>query len=350
VVIKIEKFINSDTSYTTMKRVLIKDLAGFLKDINKEKSLKKFSKKTKINYNNLKRWARGESLIPEKEFLNLLSYSKNKSHWLKNIEYKEEYWGSIKGGINSSKKRTKKEIREKMEKMRSCIKRKPKKVIFKMNKRTCEFYGSLMGDGCITKHKIKGRKHHRHVICFVGHRELEKEYHEIYLRNLIKEEFKLNPYIWVSKKKKARVLKIHNKSLFSELIKLKFPLGKKGQKLKIPKKIENLPWNLQKYVIRGLFDTDGSIYARKDEFYRHPHLSITSISRPLIKQLHKILRKRGYPAWINKYPLKFAQAIVIKGNKNTIKWMRDIGSSNSKHIFKYQYWLKNKKLPTYLLG
>ncbi len=332
-----------------MRRVHIKEINKFFGEINKKTSLREFSNEIGVNYNNLKRWARGENLIPEDKFIFLLKYSRNKNFWLKEAEYKEENWGQKLAG-EYTKNLPKKILKKRMEIVRKNIKYKPKKIILRLNRPTCEFYGALMGDGCITKHKIKGRKYYKYIINFIGHRDLDKNYHEDYLKNLIKNEFGLNTYIWISKKDKSRILQIHSKSLLEELIKLKFPLGKKGQKLKIPKELERLPWKLQKHLIRGLFDTDGSIYTRKDEFYRHPHISITSISRSLIKQLHKLLRERGYPAWINKSPSKSAQAIVIKGNKNTIKWMEDIGSSNHKHIFKYQYWLKNKKLPAYLMG
>jgi len=59
-----------------MKRVRIKDYKEFFKDIKKNKSLKEFSKKSNISYSCLKRWSRGENLIPEKIFLRLLGQSK----------------------------------------------------------------------------------------------------------------------------------------------------------------------------------------------------------------------------------------------------------------------------------
>jgi len=332
-----------------MKRVRIKDYKEFFKDIKKNKSLKEFSKKSNISYSCLKRWSRGENLIPEKIFLRLLGHSKKRAKWKNQASYKEENWGQkIAGKI--IKGLPKKELKKRMKVAREGIKDKPNKVRLKFNKKTCEFYGALMGDGCITKHKVKNKDYYKYIISFTGHKELDRDYHEKYLKDLIKEEFNINPYIQTEKNRKVRTLKLFNQSLLNELIKVGFPLGKKGQKLRIPKRLQELPWSLQKQVIRGLFDTDGSIYARKDEFYRHPHLSITSISKPLIRQLHNILRKRGYPAWINKSPSKSAQMVIVKGNKNAIRWIKDIGSSNPKHIFKYQYWLKNKNLPAYLLG
>ena len=39
----------------------------------------------------------------------------------------------------------------------------------------------------------------------------------------------------------------------------------------------------------------------------------------------------------------------MKGIKNVNRWMDDIGSSNPKHKFKYQYWVAHRKLPANLI-
>tara|TARA_Y100000310_G_C20687415_1_gene819989 strand:+ start:1319 stop:2377 length:1059 start_codon:yes stop_codon:yes gene_type:complete len=350
VVKKIERFIKFRILKEYMiRRVVINDPKLFFKEITNNESLREFCNKNKVVYSTAKQWARGENFIPENIFKLLLKHSNRKKYWLSKSVYKEGNWGP-KRGAEINNKKSAKELKSRMEKARSAIKSKPKEVKFKITKGTCEFFGALMGDGCITKHKLKGKKHYKYIIIFSGHKYLEKKYHEDYLRSLIKNEFNLNSSIALGKKQKVRTLKIFNRSLLEELVRYDFPLGKKGQKLEIPKKLSKLSWKYKKFIIRGLFDTDGSIYARKDENYMHPHISITSISKKLIRQLYYILRERNYPAWITKSNnSKSAESLVIKGNKNTIKWMEDIGSSNSKHLFKYKHWLKNKELPARLL-
>ena len=222
---------------------------------------------------------------------------------------------------------------------------KTKEININLNKNLCEFYGALMGDGCLCKFKRKNRKNYGTRIIFTGHKILDKEYHERYLNELIKEEFNIKPYIYVSKIKNIRNLIISNNLLFKELKKLGFPIGEKGQKLKIPNKLMKLPWNIKKYIIRGFFDTDGCIYARKDENYRYPHISLSTNSKILIKQLYKILKERNYHVWISKGS---KLDVRLKGIKNTIKWMDDIGSSNLRHTFKYEYFQKNGILPANL--
>ena len=157
-------------------------------------------------------------------------------------------------------------------------------------------------------------------------------------------EFNLNPYIYCSKKENIRSLIITNRPFFEALVKLGFPVGKKGQKLKIPNKILKLPWDIKKYLIRGIFDTDGCIVARKDENYKYPCIIISSHSKPLIKQLYYLLRSKEYPFWITKHKSE----IRMRGIKNVKRWMSDIGCSNLRHKYKYEYWLKNKRLPANL--
>ena len=63
-----------------------------------------------------------------------------------------------------------------------------------------------------------------------------------------------------------------------------------------------------------------------------------------MQQLYTILRRKGYTAYINR------DNLFIKGIQNVKMWMKEIGSSNSKHIFKYEYWLNHGKLPAGLIN
>ncbi|MBW2966327.1 LAGLIDADG family homing endonuclease [Candidatus Woesearchaeota archaeon] len=101
----------------------------------------------------------------------------------------------------------------------------------------------------------------------------------------------------------------------------------------------DLPWETKKFLIRGLFDTDGTIFAKKNEGYRYPYIGFTSKNKIFLKQVQILLRKKGYPFYTNN------DNLFMKGIKNIKKWMKDVGTSNSKHKFKYEYWTKHGKLP-----
>ena len=38
--------------------------------------------------------------------------------------------------------------------------------------------------------------------------------------------------------------------------------------------------------------------------------------------------------------------ILMRGNENVIRWMKDVGSNNPKHMIKYEYWRKHGVLPS----
>ncbi len=330
-----------------MRRVLINNINDFFKQILQDKSLKEFAKENKISYSRIKRWARGEILIPEDVFIQLLSKSKNKDFWLKNIKYKSENWGQIKGGLKSVSSLSKDSLNKKLQKARKNIKKQsPKELKLNINESFCEFYGALMGDGCLSRFKRSDCNAYRYAIIITGDKNLDKDYHENYLSNIIKNEFKIKPYIYLVPNINTRKLILYNTQLFLALEKISFPVGEKGKRLKIPDSLMSLDWDFQKLVLRGLFDTDGSIYARKDEGYKYLHVTISSISEDLINQIASLLKEHNYPHWIDKNK----ENIRIKGNKNVIRWMNDIGSSNNRHIFKYNYWLKHNTLPAYLRG
>lgn len=219
------------------------------------------------------------------------------------------------------------------------------KIKIKINRRFLEFYGALMGDGCLSKVMASSGRVYYYVQ-LTGNKILDRDYHENYLIPLIKKEFNVPFRLKERKWENTIDLISTNKVLFMALKDFGFPVGKKGKSLKIPQKIHTLGWGSKKYLIRGLFDTDGCISARKDEGYKYPHIIISSQSIILIKQLYSMLRERGYPAWITKKK----DEVRIKGRKNTIKWMNDIGSSNKRHTFKYELWLKKGILPVKAKG
>jgi len=100
----------------------------------------------------------------------------------------------------------------------------------------------------------------------------------------------------------------------------------------------SLPWEYKKMVIRGLLDTDGCFFARKDEDYRYPYILISSAYSDFRKQIVNILRERSYPAYIH------GTNVLVRGAANIHKWMSDIGSSHPKIIKKYEEWIRTGRM------
>lgn len=321
-------------------RIKLKKQREFFKEIlSKEKiNLIQLSKKLKLNYSNLKQYSRAERTIPEHVFSVLISLSPNSLYWDNNKIILKDNWGLIKGGINAGKSRNIKDKLAYARKFRKII-----KVKIILNETFCEFYGMLLGDGCISRFKNE-EGFERLQIAIVCNKKLDSEYLKSW-REILKREYRLNPYYYEHKEMNFCRLTINNKGFCLDLNnKLDVPIGLKYDKLKISNKILALPWAKKKYVLRGLFDTDGIIFARKDESYKYPHVSITSKSHSFLMQIKNILREQGYPAYINGVDVR------VKGIENVRKWFSDIGSSNPRNIKKYKYFLKHGNLPPQSLG
>lgn len=320
-------------------RYKLKNPTDFFDEIlfNKGINLKKFSKIIAVNYSTIKKYRRGELTLPKEVFEKLVEYSSNKSFWLgQKIEFKNN-WGALKGGFIAGTMSNKNKRAAYARKFRQIV-----NVKIRKNKEFCEFYGALLGDGCLVRFRDY-KNTRRYVIQLTGNLKLDKDYW-IYLTALLSNQYKLHSYYYERPKNNCCVLTIKNKGLFYELNKKFFvPIGLKYGKLKLPNNILNLPWKVKKFVLRGLFDTDGCIIANKRENYRYPWIVISSKSERFRNQLIKMLKEQNYPAY------NTGSDVCVRGISNVKRWFDDIGSSNSRNLIKYEYFLKHRCLPARLL-
>ncbi len=157
----------------------------------------------------------------------------------------------------------------------------------KITKGMAELIGALIGDGYIY------RSHRKYQIGFVGSPITDKEYFK-----------KLQYLIFSEWKKKAKIkfrergirMVIDSKEIAIFLIEeLKIPHGEeKCEKVEIPEEIV-ANWELAKNTIRGIADTDGSVFvAKKPGIEKYPSIEITTTSKKLAEQIKDILVKRGF--------------------------------------------------------
>ncbi len=214
---------------------------------------------------------------------------------------------------------------------------KSKNFINFKNSKFLEFYGIMMGDGCLSQFYANYDKRERKVVVITCNAVKDYEYVSSYISSLIKDIYGFTPYIRINKKQNVIIIYITNKYVFYSLQNYDFPVGKKYQ-ISIPRRMMNLPKKKINHIIRGIFDTDGCISARKDENYLYPHILISSYSQLLRQQLKEILQEQNFRAYIHD------TNVVIKGKANFIKWFKLIGSSNSRNINKYKEWLETGKI------
>ena len=190
----------------------------------------------------------------------------------------------------------------------------------------CELIGAFIGDGFTNRY---GRVY---VIQFTGHAYLDREYHTKILMACVKGISPESNPILTTKENTLR-LTINSKELHYLLTKrFKFPAGKKTYSVVIPDEILKADSLLLKRCIRGIFDTDGSVYLDKRDAFKVPYIRIglEMVSKHLMRQIYDILRRFEINATITSDFRK----IQINGVKNCKKFVETIGFSNQRHLGK----------------
>lgn len=209
----------------------------------------------------------------------------------------------------------------------------------KISEGVAELIGVLIGDGYIYNRNGK------YQIGFVGSPLTDKEYYEK-LQELILSEWEKQARIKL-RERGIRIV-INSKKICNFLInELGIQNGsEKCKRIKIPEKIrEN--WKLVRNTLRGIADTDGSVFAaRKPGIEHYPSIEITTSSRVLAEQIREILSRKGFRvANIWQYKSKLSRRTTYKvplnGKKNLKKWINEIGFSNPYKLNRATKYLKN---------
>jgi len=259
-------------------------------------------------------WRKNGNTIPESMLKNILKLHPS-IRWVSikdQIKILEPYWGQKKG----KRSRVKKEIE---------IKHLEDSGDF------AELYGILLGDGCIYSN-LTG-------FCISGNSVLDKHYLESYVSDLIFRLFNLRPKIYYSKEAKSVRCVLYSKAIARLLVRRGFPKGyKKINKVKIPNRLFKKK-SLIRACIRGINDTDGSIYHQKNSKII---LDICIKTKSLLDSTIRAFME------IN-FPINYTHnRIYLCGQKSISKFIEEIGSSNLRNIKKYERFLKTGKVPTSL--
>lgn len=112
-------------------------------------------------------------------------------------------------------------------------------------------------------------------------------------------------------------------------------------------KEEFLSWKKSKHILRGIFETDGSLFFSKSKnsynLSYYPRLAIKTASSVLSTQILNILSLRSFK--VHTYEDGKINVIYLSGSKMLDKWVNEIGFSSDKNRTKYELW---KKLGFYI--
>ncbi|MBI2047496.1 hypothetical protein HYT26_05050 [Candidatus Pacearchaeota archaeon] len=289
----------------------------------------------------MKKYGREECLMPLSLVRKLCSLSNVDIKSL-DITYLPKNWGAVKGG--------KKGIIKMMNKYNSQLKiwrNKGRKKSFgnlkkinypELNEELAEFIGAYLGDGTITNYFVRISGDYRYDLPYFD-----------YLSELIIRLFGIKPKIYRDKRLiNTCYLLISSKNVCS-FLKDNYNL-KYGDKLKnnscIPKQILK-DKNCSIACLRGLVDTDGSV-SRRGRKGSQFCVQFSSYIPELLHQAYNIGRELGIFTYLTGHE--------TGTNKwgNILKYFKVIGSSNLKHVIRFNLrYSKNKTLyvrdvPVYL--
>lgn len=164
-----------------------------------------------------------------------------------------------------------------------------------LNEDLAEFYGALIGDGCLSKFFSVSDNRFRFCTLLTGHTHDEKYYRDT-IQPIVSRTFNVKGHIGFRKEYNSTIFVSYSKPLFDSIYLSGFPIGKKGN-ITIPNQISSKN-NLALACIRGIFDTDGSVYNRyskrynrQSKLYFYKNIQFKMNSLLLLKQIQPILEK-----------------------------------------------------------
>ena len=213
----------------------------------------------------------------------------------------------------------------------------------KIDEDLAELLGIHIGDGCISRTK-------RYAEYYLGGDITEeREYHDSWVGPLFNKKI-MQPVL-----QKNVIYKEHPKVgvygfyIFNDkLVSFFEKLGiKAGTKLPIEVPVEiRTNKRLTKRFLRGLFDTDGTIYFDKNRSCKHPinnrpTIKLGGVSRELISQVYCMLKNLGlHPRLTKPYKGKrdknFVHGVLIYRKEDINYFIKQIGFKNTKHSTKWE--------------
>ncbi len=187
-----------------------------------------------------------------------------------------------------------------------------------------EFLGILFGDGHLSDYQV--------LVTTNSETDIK---HALYIKRIIKKLFNLNAALTFKKKQKAVNVVVSSVNLVNWLSLKGMP---KGNKLKIGFSVPNWITDNDEYCkkfIRGLFDTDGSVYVDKHlikgKIYQNQGWAFTSYSVKLRNDILNLLRSFGYSPTLR----ESQRSVYMRRREDIEKYFKEIGSSNPKHLERY---------------
>ncbi len=218
---------------------------------------------------------------------------------------------------------------------------------FTIDKDFALLYGIMLGDGCLSRYVTK-EGYTRNCLVISGSSLDDVPFFENLIRPILKKLRGRDLNIKFKKDCNGIEFNFLDKELFEFLSKTGFPIGKKLDRLFIPKIFYDM--DLVSYVVAGFFATDGSLVLTKNPTKYYPRLEIHVISKTLLKEVYDYLLSLGFkgafykckrvnvsPGAYNELHQKYR--IQFNGKNNLLLFENKIGLVNPKYKEKFDTFL-----------
>lgn len=191
------------------------------------------------------------------------------------------------------------------------------------DKYSAELAGILLGDGSISAYT---KINHYRLQITLNSNEIE---YARYIEKLFNIVTKSELTIKIRTKENALDLLCFKRVVIRKFITSGFITSPKWKRAIIPNQFMNK--RLGKYVLRGYFDTDGSLVVTNNNGVMYPRLEMKIMPSPMKKQFLQLLNMYGFRYGV--YDIgKGKVRIQMNGKGQLEKWENEIGFSNSKNI------------------
>ena len=216
-----------------------------------------------------------------------------------------------------------------------------------MNEKLAELYGVMLGDGCLSSYFSNYAQKGIFCTLVTGHTHDEPYYSQV-LRPILIIEFGVKGCIRFRKDCQVVRFETTHKNVFNFIKLLGFPIGKKDY-LEIPTSIISNN-NFSIACVRGIFDTDGSIYSRYSKkyhnhakFYHYMVVQFKMKSYDLIKQIKNILDTNNIKTTKIGTIKKLYFVVRVTDQESIHIFMKLIKPNNEYHVKRYSNFTNKGK-------
>lgn len=215
----------------------------------------------------------------------------------------------------------------------------------KKDEKLAEFIGIILGDGNITNYKgyKKNKYIARYDVRIAGNAEDDYEYLVDYVWGLAEHLFNIEPKIYRHNSYKCIYIRLQGIRVVEFLSKTGL---KSGNKIKNQTTIPMWVWKKDSYLkacIRGLIDTDGSVYELLPNWPGLFQIIFTNQNLTLLNDVRNALIKLDYKVSkisnLNKNNSR--PRIYITKKDEVIKFYNDVGFKNPKHSRKLEKYFNS---------